>query len=71
MYVSDLTPSVARHVSRIELPEAANPRADYPIAVLRQSRNATMARAFVELVLSPTGQAVLKASGFIPVRAAQ
>lgn len=71
VYVSDLTPSVARHVSRIELPEAANPRADYPIAVLRQSRNATMARAFVELVLSPTGQAVLKASGFIPVRAAQ
>ncbi|HEY3932996.1 MAG TPA: molybdate ABC transporter substrate-binding protein [Gemmatimonadales bacterium] len=67
VYVSDVTPAVAGAVTQIAIPEAANAVADYPIAVLRRSTSAA-AQAFVDLVLSPTGQGVLARNGFIPVR---
>ena len=70
VYVSDVTPAVAKQVTRIEIPDAANVIADYPIAVLRHSANTSAAGAFVDLVLSPVGQAVLERNGFIPVRPA-
>ena len=69
VYVSDVTPAVAKQVTRIEIPEAANVIADYPVTVLRRSTNPGAARAFVDLLLSPTGQAVLARNGFIPARA--
>jgi len=40
--------------------------ATYPIAVLRQSSNPDVARAFVDFVLSPPGQATLAKYGFLP-----
>ena len=69
VYVSDVTPAVAKQVTRIEIPDAANVIADYPVTVLRHSMNPAAARAFVELLLSPAGQAVLARNGFIPARA--
>ena len=69
VYVSDVTPAVAKQVTRIEIPDAANVIADYPVTVLRHSTNAAAARAFVDLLLSPTGQAVLVRNGFLPARA--
>jgi len=69
VYVSDITPAVAPHVKRIEIPDAANVIADYPIAVLRHARNPQAARTFVALILSPTGQRVLQANGLIPAAA--
>lgn len=36
----------------------------YPISVIRESKNKENAKAFVEIVLSPEGQAVLKRYGF-------
>ncbi|MGH7594351.1 MAG: molybdate ABC transporter substrate-binding protein [Gemmatimonadales bacterium] len=69
VYVSDVTPAVARAVIRLELPDEANVLANYPIAIVRRSANPVAARAFVGLVLSPTGQAVLSHQGFGPVRA--
>lgn len=69
VYVSDVTPAVAPHVRRIEIPDAANVIADYPVAALRHARNPQAARAFVALLLSPTGQRVLQANGFIAASA--
>jgi len=69
VYVSDVTPAVARHVKRIEIPDAANVIADYPVAVLRHARNPEAARAFVALLLSPEGQRVLQVNGFIAASA--
>jgi molybdate transport system substrate-binding protein len=68
VYLSDVTPAVAKAVTRIAIPEPANPLADYPIAVLRRSTSKA-AEAFVQLVLSPSGQDVLARNGFVPVRA--
>ncbi|HTT66868.1 MAG TPA: molybdate ABC transporter substrate-binding protein [Gemmatimonadales bacterium] len=65
VYVSDVTAEVAPRVRRIEVPDAANVVADYPVAVLRHAPDPEDARAFVALLLSPPGQAVLRANGLL------
>jgi molybdate transport system substrate-binding protein len=42
--------------------------ATYPIAVLKDSQQAAQAQAFVDLVLSPTGQGILGEYGFMPAQ---
>jgi molybdate transport system substrate-binding protein len=69
VYVSDVTPQVARLVRRFELPDSANVIASYPIAVLRHAPNPEAARTFINLVLSPEGQRVLAHNGFLPIEA--
>ena len=69
VYVSDVTPSVAPAVREIAIPDRANVIADYPVAVVRRAPNPGAAAAFVRLLLSPAGQRVLAAHGFIPVAA--
>lgn len=66
VYRSDVTPALARYVRRIEIPEAGNVIAAYPIAVAAHARQAELAQAFVDLVLSPAGQQVLERHGLIP-----
>ena len=66
VYLSDVTAEVAPQVARIYIPDAANVIADYPVAVLRHAPHPDAARAFVGLLLSPTGRAVLRAGGLIP-----
>ena len=51
-------------VEVISIPPELNVVAEYPIAVLRGAPQAGLARAFVELVLSSAGQAVLARHGF-------
>lgn len=51
-------------VRGISFPEAASGVNDYPILVLDGTANPSAARAFVELVLSAEGQAVLAGAGF-------
>jgi molybdate transport system substrate-binding protein len=68
VYVSDVTPAVARVVRRFDLPDSANVIASYPIAVVRHAPNADAGKAFIEFVLSPSGQAVLTKNGFIALR---
>ncbi len=48
----------------ISIPPQLNVVAEYPIAVLRGAPRPGLARAFVELVLSSAGQAVLARHGF-------
>lgn len=70
-YRSDVTPAVARYVKTLELPEAANVVAAYPIALVKDGRQPEAAKAFLDLVLSPEGQKILVQHGFMPVAAAQ
>jgi molybdate transport system substrate-binding protein len=67
VYASDVTPDAAPHLRRLEIPDAANVLATYPIAVLRRAASAEAAREFVALVLSPAGQGVLARHGFLPI----
>jgi molybdate transport system substrate-binding protein len=69
-YRSDVTPAVARYVRILEIPEAANVVASYPIATLKGATAREAGDAFVALVLSPEGQAILEHSGLLPVAGA-
>ncbi|MCC6192217.1 MAG: molybdate ABC transporter substrate-binding protein [Anaerolineales bacterium] len=66
VYTSDLTGEAAGQVERLDIPDALNTIASYPIAPIADSANPQMAQAFVEHILAPEGQAVLAEFGFIP-----
>jgi molybdate transport system substrate-binding protein len=66
-YRSDVTSAVARRVRVFEIPKRYNVLASYPIAVVRSSPNAEVARAFVDLVQGALGRKVLAQYGLIPV----
>jgi molybdate transport system substrate-binding protein len=51
-------------VDGVAIPEDQNVVASYPIAALREGPNPEAARAFVEFMLGPDGQAILKRFGF-------
>ncbi|HKT59237.1 MAG TPA: molybdate ABC transporter substrate-binding protein [Gemmatimonadales bacterium] len=69
VYRSDVTPAAARYVRELQIPDAFNIIAEYPIAVAKSARDAESARQFVALVRSSEGQRVLQAHGFVPVTA--
>ena len=56
--------AAASDVDGVEFPESAGAVNEYPIVVLKGSRNRTAAQAFVAYVLSDKGRAVLTAAGF-------
>ena len=66
-YASDVSEKVLQDVSAIPIPDAYNRLASYPIAATQAARNPAGAAAFIRFVRSPSGQAILKAHGFIPV----
>jgi molybdate transport system substrate-binding protein len=66
VYRSDVSPAVARHVRVLEIPDAYNVLASYPIAVLAAAPNPEAARLFLQLVLSSAGQSVLQRHGLLP-----
>jgi molybdate transport system substrate-binding protein len=66
VYVTDITADATEKVSRLDIPDALNTIASYPIAPISDSKNADLAKAFIDMVLSLDGQAVLAKSGFIP-----
>jgi molybdate transport system substrate-binding protein len=65
VYTTDVTPDVAGDVLVIEVPEAINVIAKYPIAPVTGG-NADLANAFIAYVLGPDGQATLQDWGFEP-----
>jgi molybdate transport system substrate-binding protein len=65
VYSTDVTSTVARQVNQFAFPAAVAPDIEYPIAALKGAANPDGARAFVAFVLSPAGQAYLRARGFI------
>lgn len=65
VYASDVTGDGAAAVERLNIPDAFNTLAAYPLAALTDSAQPALAQAFVEFILSAEGQAVLAEYGFI------
>lgn len=63
VYTSDVK-AAGDKATGVEIPEAQNVIAEYPIAVIKDSPNTEVAQAFVDLVLSDAGQKVLTGNGF-------
>ncbi|MFM8319307.1 MAG: molybdate ABC transporter substrate-binding protein [Chloroflexota bacterium] len=66
VYTTDILGANAAQLAWIEIPDALNVIAAYPIAALAASRSPDLAQAFIDLVLSPQGQAVLASDNFMP-----
>lgn len=65
VYVTDVL-SAPDKVTGVSFPEADKAVNLYPIAVLKQAKDAALAQKWVDLVLSPEGQKVLEEAGFGP-----
>jgi molybdate transport system substrate-binding protein len=63
VYVTDVL-AAGDKVTGIEIPADVNASTTYPIAALKSSKNAALAQAFVDYVLSAEGQKVLTDAGF-------
>jgi molybdate transport system substrate-binding protein len=62
-YITDVSAAGAG-VQGVDIPDAQNVLASYPIAVVKGGPNRAAARAFVDLVLSADGQAILTRHDF-------
>jgi molybdate transport system substrate-binding protein len=65
VYVTDAK-TAGDTVSAVAIPDDQNAIATYPIATLAASANKGTAQAFIDYVLSSTGQATLESFGFLP-----
>lgn len=66
-FISDVSPEMIGKVTRISVPDKYNVVGDFPVGVLSQSKYPEEAQAFLDLMRSSDGQAVLEKYGFIPV----
>ncbi|HEY7269817.1 MAG TPA: molybdate ABC transporter substrate-binding protein, partial [Dehalococcoidia bacterium] len=66
VYGTDVTPSVAPQLKQITVPAQFNIVAEYPIANVKGAGNSAGGQAFIDFVLSPQGQTILKKYGFQP-----
>lgn len=64
VYVTDVR-AAGERAEGIDIPDAANVVATYPIAVLRDAPNRTGAEAFVAFVAGPEGRQILEGFGFL------
>jgi molybdate transport system substrate-binding protein len=62
-YVTDAKAAVAS-ADGVDIPDQLNVVAEYPMAVLKQSKNANLAYAFLDYVLGRDAQAILAKYGF-------
>jgi molybdate transport system substrate-binding protein len=67
VYTSDTIEVPLQEISTIEVPDAFNPMASYPIAFVSKSTQKDLAKAFEALVLSADGQAILQKDGLVPI----
>jgi molybdate transport system substrate-binding protein len=66
VYLSDITSEGAGQVGSLDIPDALNVIAAYPIAAITDNKHPDLAKAFIDLVLSPAGQQVLQKYHFLP-----
>jgi molybdate transport system substrate-binding protein len=66
VYTSDVSAAAANDVRAVEIPADVNVVASYPIATVVGTERGDLATAFVDLVTSDEGQAILRAYGFGP-----
>ena len=65
-YVSDITEDMADKVDKIDIPDEFNVIAEYPVAIMQESKYPAQSQEFVNLVRSERGNAVLERYGFSP-----
>jgi molybdate transport system substrate-binding protein len=65
VYKTDVTPELAQHVTTIEIPDAYNVIASYPIAQTTAAQSNEASYVFIQFVLSSAGQDILAAHGFM------
>jgi molybdate transport system substrate-binding protein len=65
VYVSDVK-AAGNKVVGVEIPDSQNVIATYPIAAIKASKHLPAAEAFVDEIVSGTGQQALLARGFLP-----
>lgn len=68
VYASDITADIRDQVITLDVPDAFNTLATYPIGITDDTAHREWARLFVDYVLSQVGQMALAEAGFIPVR---
>ena len=66
VYITDYNVA-ADKLGKLDIPDSLNTVAVYPIALISDSKNPDLAKAFVALVLSPEGQAIMAKYGFVTV----
>src|SRR6516225_3320461 len=64
VYVTNVL-SEGNKLKGIPIPASENASTLYPIATIKSSKHASIAKEFVDYVLSPAGQQVLAAAGFL------
>ena len=67
VYESDISAAAGNDVTAVEIDDAVNVVATYPIAVVTGGPNAELASEFVAYVTGPDGQTTLEDYGFMPV----
>ncbi len=65
VYVTDVNAAGSK-VEGVDIPDSQNVIATYPIAAIKASKNLTAAEAFVDEIVSGSGQQALQARGFLP-----
>jgi molybdate transport system substrate-binding protein len=65
VYVTDAM-TVGSSGEAVPIKPSQNVVTSYPIAVVKSTGNASLATAWIQYVLSPTGQKVLRQAGFLP-----
>ncbi|HMF83254.1 MAG TPA: molybdate ABC transporter substrate-binding protein [Acidimicrobiia bacterium] len=65
VYVTDVKAAKGT-TSGVRIPDKVNVVATYPMGVVKASRNATAAKAWVQFVMSKDGQKTLRKFGFLP-----
>lgn len=66
-FISDVSPQMVGKVTKIYIPDKYNVVGDFPVGVLAQSKNKEQAQAFIDVIMSDEGQAILEKYGFVPV----
>lgn len=65
VYVTDVK-AAGSSVSGVDIPVSQNEIALYPLAQVRTSQHAQAAKEFIDMVMSPQGQRILRGDGFLP-----
>jgi molybdate transport system substrate-binding protein len=68
VYTTDITPSAAKDLATLDVPDKFNVIATYPIAPLKNAAEPKLASQFVDWVLSSKGQQVMTQYGFISIQ---
>lgn len=65
VYRSDVTPDITDLVLMLPIPDELNTLAEYPIAITHDSANPELAQAFIDYIVSESGQTILTKWNFL------